>query len=291
MAIWNRVPAQPFIISLLIHLCLYLLAQLTPSTPNRPPQEVEIVYQNETTQPGRQFVTDPNKDNLENALEKLKEQTKRLSQHTRRYQREQVARQSGRTENSQYTRQRQRSATPSPAQSQNQEPQSQLGANGDLAVSPLPLPGVVGHESRTGYSALAEFVPDVQQGGFTSLNSDQFVHYTFYARTNEQIRNRWVALIRNFVNNHMVTDINQLAQKTQMTEVEIILNPDGHFEKAILRQGAESRELDEIAITAFRLAAPFNNPPSEMVADDGFIHLHYGFHVQFRPRFVANGSK
>lgn len=293
MKILRSLPAQPILISLLLHVCFYLLALLTPSPSQYRPQEIEVVYQNETPEGGQQIVTNPEQEELKKALAELKDRAKRLSEHTRRFEKEQLAQQTGPTRN-----RNNKPVLPNDDRPQDFSPRREapkqapeIGAHGDLAVSPLPLPGAAAREMRTGYSALAEFVPDVQEGGFTALNTDQFIHYTFYARTNEQIRNRWVAMIRQFVRQNLPTEINRLAQKTQITEVEIILTPEGEFKKAILHQGAESRDLDEIAVTAFRLAAPFNNPPSEMVKEDGFIHLHYGFHVQFRPRMMAGGNR
>ena len=62
---------QPLIISLLLHLCLYLLSLIAPSSNLFPPenQPVEIVYQNETPKT-RQIVMDPDEAKLEEALKK-----------------------------------------------------------------------------------------------------------------------------------------------------------------------------------------------------------------------------
>ena len=38
---------------------------------------------------------------------------------------------------------------------------------------------------------------------------------------------------------------------------------------------------DEAIVEAWRLAAPFENPPPGMVAEDGFIHIDdFGFHIE-----------
>lgn len=280
---------QPLIISLLIHLCLYLLVLVMPleSPSVREPQEVEIMYQNEKS---RQFVMDPNEDELDKSVKDLKDRAERLSRLSRRFKKETIAPNEGATQN----------LSPS-----NRQPPRENRLQKDALTKELqkpledasapsinrPPPDHVANRTQMGVSTLSEYIPEVKTGGFTALNTDQFIHYTFYARANEQIRNRWVENIRVFINSAPQTEINRLARSTQISEIEIILSPTGQFVKAIIHQKAESQDLDQSAIAAFRLAAPFNNPPSEMIENDGYIHLHYGFHVQFKPRYMAGGSK
>jgi hypothetical protein len=279
---------QPLIISLLLHACLYLGALLSPESSLLPPrqQEVEIVYQNETKQLPRTFVTDPSPENdPEQLIKKLQDQAKHLSRVTRRVEEEIVARRTGRTQNVQRL-------APSASALQNSardRSQELKDFSGDQPSITKPM-NQVGRNAQLADSSLAEYIPQVRRGGFTALNSDQFVHYTFYARINEQIRNRWVNLIRDFVDNIPEHELARLSQKTQISQIEIILNPDGQFVKALVHQQSDSRILDERSIAAFRLAAPFMNPPSEMLESDGLIHLHYGFHVHFRPRYYAEGN-
>jgi outer membrane biosynthesis protein TonB len=270
---------QPLIISLLAHACLILVAMLTSSKGFLKPQnqDIEIVYRNETKP--KLFVSDPNQKEIHKAIEKLKDVANKLSRYNQRVKEEVAARKSGRT--------------------QNQPPQlsKQLRneLNRPLTENIPPInhapPNHVARGTRTGDSSLAEFIPEVKTGGFTALDTDQFVHYTFYARTNEQIRNRWASHIRNFLNNTMQTELNRLAQQMQISQLEIILDPNGHFIKALIHQRAQNPDIDQAAVEAFRQASPLNNPPAEMIEDDGFIHLHYAFYIQLRPRYLASGSK
>ncbi|HMN69995.1 MAG TPA: hypothetical protein PKC28_15745, partial [Bdellovibrionales bacterium] len=50
-----------------------------------------------------------------------------------------------------------------------------------------------------GQSSIAEFIPGIEEGAFTALNTDQFTYYTFFARMNEQVRNRWVSAVRAYM--------------------------------------------------------------------------------------------
>ncbi len=271
---------QPLIISLLAHFCLILLAQLAPSqSPIRPrTQDVEIVYQNETKP--KLFVSDPNEHEVKKSIEKLKDAADKLSRYTQRVKQEVAASRSGRTQN-----------RPPQISKLIQEELKRPILDSNAPSITKPMPDQVARNTRTGDSSLSEFIPEVKIGGFTALNTDQFVHYTFYARTNEQIRSRWTNNIRNFLNETPQTQINQLSQQTQVSRIEIVLDPKGRFVKGIIHQRSQHPDIDQSAIEAFRQASPLNNPPAEMITPDGLIHLHYAFHIHFRPRYLASGSK
>lgn len=291
---------QPLIISLLLHICLYLVALLTPDQGliKGPIQPIEVVYQNETKK--RQIVIDPSQDKLIESLKKLESQADRLSRLTRRVKEESVASKTGPTQNlnSQAKTDLKNLSLTKKFEEMTREQDKKIklteSENGDQPSISKPMPknsNVVGQNATTGVATISEYIPEVRQGGFTSLNSDQFVHYTFYARINEQIRSRWIDNVRDFLNRTSQAEVNRLAAKTQSSQVEILLDREGHFVKALIHRKAENPGLDESVISAFRRAAPLLNPPSEMVEADGYIHLHYGFFVQFRPRYLASGSK
>lgn len=280
---------QPLIISLLFHICLYLLALLNPgeSLLKQSLQPVEIVYQDQTKR--RQIVIDPNEQRLMDSLKKLKEQADRLSRITQRVKEQTIASQVGKTQNQ--TPQKPSTTQNTWSQEAQKEPED-LDSSAPSITKPIPsVNSPVGRNAQTGDSSIAEYIPEVRRGGFTALNTDQFLHYTFYARINEQIRSRWVASISQFLETTPQSEINRLALKVQRSQVEILLDSKGHFVKALVHQRSENSRVDESAIMAFRLASPLNNPPSEMIEPDGFIHLHYGFYVQFRPQHMASGTR
>ena len=276
---------QPLTISLLTHLCLLLALLLLPpqSEDMSKLQEVEIVYQNEPLEKKLREVVISPEDKLKDAVRKLKDTADRLSLNTQRVQEESVAPPGQQTRNSQaksLTQNNRREAVEKNFEKNFNDQPSINRVRNDLA-----------RDTRLADSSISQYIPEVRSGGFTALNTDQFIHYTFYARTHEQIRNRWITQIRSFIDSSMQTEINRLAQRTQVSQIEVILTPDGHFVRALIHQKADNSNLDEAAISAFRLAAPFNNPPSEMIEPDGYIHLHYAFHVFFAPRYIANGAK
>lgn len=258
------------------------------------PLEIEVLERDPETQNQRQIVMDPGLKELNEAIDKLKKKTNLLSARTQRVKDEQVLKKPEKPQQAAEVQ-----ATPS---REPPRPQSSLDRKQPSPWDPPPLTGA-GLSARAelqdhaeteklstvqlGSSALQEFLPDVKSGSFTSLNTDQFLFYTFYSRINEQIRNRWVENLRRFSNQTHPMEIDKLSRQRQITEVEILLDPEGRYVKTIYHNRSQAVELDEAASLAFPMAQPFINPPVEIVQDDGYIHLHYAFHVHWRPRSWA----
>ena len=100
---------------------------------------------------------------------------------------------------------------------------------------------------------------------------------------NEQVRNRWVALIREYMASLSQAQLVGLGSQDRQTTVEIVLTSGGEFSHSLIHNSSGDKKLDQTTAGAFKLAAPFLNPPKEMVEKDGLIHLKYGFMVRFRP--------
>ena len=132
-----------------------------------------------------------------------------------------------------------------------------------------------------GISTSGEVLPaDVQIGDFTALNTDRFIYYTYYARIEEQIRHRWVRYVKAAIFGG--GDIPDGAREFT-TNLEIVLDRDGTFVRAILHDGSGSKDIDAAPMLAFREAHKIPHPPREMVKADGTIRLYYAFHVDQLP--------
>lgn len=141
-----------------------------------------------------------------------------------------------------------------------------------LPADPRRIPGV---------STSGELLPsDVKIGDFTALNTDRFTYYTFYARVEEQIRHRWVRFVKAAL--YGGGDV-PIGRNDFMTNIEIILNRQGEFVRAIIHQESGSKDLDAAPVLAFREARMIPNPPREMLKADGTIRLLYSFHVDQVP--------
>lgn len=270
--------------SVLLHLLLLALLVRMPAPPSlsqSEPTEITVLEPAGAKSRRKPVVTETEKKQID--LKNIKDTAEYVSQFTKRVKKEVVARQSGPTRNSQPTViPLQPKETFAPGRVGGLDTQTR--AKADRGVG-LPAPGgnQSMHEVAIGPSSIAEFVPGVEVGEFTALNTDQFTYYSFFARINEQVRNRWVAGIRNYVGSLSQKDQAQLARMDRETVIEIMLTSEGEFSSSVLQHSSGDRTLDQTTIGAFRDAAPFLNPPKGMVEADGFVHLRYGFLVRFRP--------
>lgn len=153
-------------------------------------------------------------------------------------------------------------------------------------TSPLmPTVGPKIHQVAIGTSTSAEYIPGIKEGSMTFLNSDQFTYYSFFSRVNEQVRNRWVTRMRTAMSSFSEEERNRLAKQNRTTLIEVVLSQKGDYVRHTIHQSASNLELDRAVYEAFRMAAPFLNPPRGLVESDGFIHLFAQFQLIFHPTF------
>lgn len=281
---------QYLTLSIATHLVVWFF--LAESRLNLPKNEViEVTYLKPDEGKSQRFIQEAEVDKLNQALDKLQKKADFLSKTQKRVREQQVVQgssQMGQNRNSNASKQsqvlpppqvRQNSFDPPPLNGDGPSMKKQTRQTDNLA--PVQL----------GASVLREFLPEVKSGNFTSLNTDQFLFYTFYARINEQIRNRWVENIRAYTERVGPVKTDQLSRSPQRTQVEILLKPNGDFYDVRYHNRSQDNDLDEAAALAFVRAQPFVNPPEEIVQEDGFIHLHYMFEVYFRPNAFVRGNK
>ncbi|MBX3022823.1 MAG: TonB family protein [Bdellovibrionales bacterium] len=274
---------EGLLFSLAIHALLVVAFFNMPSKPFfADGDRTEITLIEKPQSKAKAFVTETEKQKPPELVD-VKDAADYLSEFTKRVKKQIVARNSGPTRNSQ--------PTVIPLRPKEVHDRGRVAG---MDTQPrarreegVGLPTVGGNQSMRevaiGPSSVAEFIPGVEQGEFTALNTDQFTYYSFFARINEQIRNRWVTGIRNYMAQLSTKDHEMLSKIDRQTVVEIILTPNGEFSSSVLEHSSGDRVLDQTTVDAFRAAAPFLNPPRGIVESDGFIHLRYGFVVRFRP--------
>ena len=240
---------------------------------------IEITMLN-SPQSEQQFVTDPD---LGQIADKLRDQAKYLSQFNRRVRKEQVAKETGETKNR------------VPVQANELKSKivkrslKTLAPESDFKFKPEKVearPNDRGFVSNLP-STISEYIPNVQEGDFTVLNTDQFSYYAFFNRINQQIRLRWISNIRRLAIELPTQVINQYASFPRVSRIELILDKEGEFVNAFVDSTSGARELDDAAVNAFIDAAPYLNPPTDLIDKNGFIRLNYSFRVVWKPRYLA----
>lgn len=254
---------------------MWLLIHAAFSPPSSHNETAEVVIVERSSHPQKKILIDPDTQKPpEPTLEDLKKEADFLSAFTKRVKKRLASRNLGEDRNSRP----QQNAKGDPegiagSQQRGQEGKGFLAPGGGQALRTVAI----------GPSSISQLVPGVEEGSFTALNTDQLEFYAFYQRSNEQIRNRWVPLVRSYLDQLAARDMEILARRNRTTQVEILLTPTGEFARSIVHASSGDQGLDHAAVESFRIAAPFPNPPAEMVKGDGFIHLFYQFTLYLRP--------
>ena len=125
-------------------------------------------------------------------------------------------------------------------------------------------------------SSSDDYLPDTETGNETSLNTKEFMFYTYFARIKERLRMYWTPALQAVLNKIYYGGQN-IESGEFITRVHVTLNRDGSLQRIAVIQGSGNQELDVVALRAFEKAAPFPNPPSGMVEEDGTVKLRWDF--------------
>jgi len=147
-------------------------------------------------------------------------------------------------------------------------------------MPPAPMEGA-GGLTTPGVSTVGENLPkDIKVGSWTSLNTERYLFYTFFARIEERVRFHWERGVREAAE---FVPPKKLVSNEWTTEIEVILNEKGDFEKVILHKKSGIDGFDRAAITAFQIGSPYLNPPQELIQQDKKLHLKYQITVFYAP--------
>ncbi len=162
--------------------------------------------------------------------------------------------------------------------------QAQARKDGDTPAGkslPLPTPSGQGGLPTPGVSTVGENLPkDIKIGSWTSLNTERYLFYTFFARVEERVRFHWERAVREAAE---YIAPQKLYNHEWTTEIEVILNHLGHFERVVLHKKSGIDPFDLAAVNAFRIGSPYLNPPKELLQSDNRYHLKYSITVFYSP--------
>ncbi len=166
-----------------------------------------------------------------------------------------------------------------------------LGVKYKLPPKSLPpiaaAPGGMPRAQSSGQAAGDQAILDdrLPVGSENLLNAQESVYYSFYARIYEAIAPVWESGIRD------VLRAQPVAEGDYMTVVDVTFDSRGNMLRMSYRQNSSSPELDRVVERSWKKAAPFPNPPSELIDSKGEFHTGYtftvrvgrGFGMQFLP--------
>jgi TonB family protein len=123
-------------------------------------------------------------------------------------------------------------------------------------------------------SGTQDALANVDDGEETALNSKKWRFASFFNRVKRQVAEHW----------HPEESYRQrdptgmiYGKRNRYTELRIQLKPDGRLGNVAVFQPSGLDFLDDEAIEAFKQAAPFPNPPRQLVEANGLINFGFGF--------------
>lgn len=127
-------------------------------------------------------------------------------------------------------------------------------------------------------------LPDVPEGDRTLLKTKRWKFASFFNRVKQAVAQRWQPGI--VYRQHDPTG-KVHGYKSRLTVVKVWLYPDGRLKKIVLDHPCGLGFLDDEAVRAFRVAAPFPNPPKGLVdPKTNLISFRFGFILEIvRDRF------
>jgi TonB family protein len=129
---------------------------------------------------------------------------------------------------------------------------------------------------------------DVKEGRITALNTERFVYYSFYQRVDQRIAPLWTQNLKIYQSRWTKTETEELGGKNHITQIEVVLDKEGHYKDFVIHRSSGFPKLDQAAVEAFKSANLFPNPPHGLIQADGTVRLKYSFRFEVPPpRFIA----
>jgi TonB family protein len=114
-------------------------------------------------------------------------------------------------------------------------------------------------------------------GDQVALNARQLIGAEYFNRIRRLVNYYWVQNLENLPVGTVIS------KSSYRTVVEVVVTAEGLLESVIVTDESGSTVVDRCLLDAIRVAAPFPNPPEQLVARDGRVYLpDFDFEVNFR---------
>jgi len=139
---------------------------------------------------------------------------------------------------------------------------------------------VNGNQAGGEVSRSRDYLPDKDDGLETLLSTREFVYYSYYTRIRNQLTEYWEPKIKQKVITMFRQGRRIASADDHITKLQIILDAKGILMKVQILGASGIQDLDEVAVDAFRAAAPFPNPPKGIIESDGTVKIEWDFVVE-----------
>lgn len=139
-----------------------------------------------------------------------------------------------------------------------------------LAVTPGTLARVAGGPAP-------DHLDGIEEGEGTYLNTRSWRYATYFNRIKQAVAAAWDPVSPLDARD---PDRTMFGYKDRFTLLGVTLDDTGHVKSLVVEQTSGAEFLDRAALTAFRTAQPFVNPPRGIVDPNGEIRFSFGFFLE-----------
>ena len=126
-------------------------------------------------------------------------------------------------------------------------------------------------------SQTVDYIKDLDPGLETLLSTREFIYYTYYARIRRQLNQFWGPKVKEKMMLLYKQGRQIASSEDKITRCLVTLDKKGNLTRVQIIGISGVMELDEAAVDAFKSAAPFPNPPTGIVDEDGSIKIRWDF--------------
>ncbi len=146
---------------------------------------------------------------------------------------------------------------------------------GQRQLQLMPSMGVL---ARIAGAPSNDHIADLEEGDGTFLNSREFKYASFFNRLKRNVSQHWNPMLEY---RRRDPSGNIYGHMARVTVLNVTLDADGSLKDVRVRRSSGIDFLDYEAMSAFRRAGPFPNPPKGLVGSKDSFEFPFGFHVQF----------
>jgi TonB family protein len=126
-----------------------------------------------------------------------------------------------------------------------------------------------------------DYLGDVDESDSTGLNAKKWKYAAFFNRIKRAVSDEWHP--DELLGRHDPSG-NIYGAQDRTTVLKVQLTPEGKVAELQVARSSGVEFLDDEAMSAFRRAQPFENPPPGLVDAEGVIRFNFGFIVQLSGR-------
>jgi len=128
-------------------------------------------------------------------------------------------------------------------------------------------------------AASDDWLEEVEEGDQTILSTREFRYFSYYNRIKVLLRQHWKPNVQRKLQK-LWRSGRTISSSEKVTKVLVLLDTEGDVKKVSRLGSSGVKELDNAAVEAFKMAAPFPNPPDGIIDSDGFVRIRWDFIVK-----------